>query len=450
MTVVQPPPPTDLRKKWRLPFYIQVIIAVFLGCAAGFFFGKDSAHYWANDSLSEIGLAVIRLLKILAIPLIFFAIVETILKTEITGKSALKVVAICLFNVSVAMAIGLVILNVFEPGKHWKGRLTSEQAASTTIVATQVSGQAAATQSKSAAPEQPAAKITKEKPALNPLQVLTGLVPESLLEPFIKNNTIGVILIALLFGFALKRMRHDGEIERITDVEKLVETLFQATLAVIGYVVKIIPYAVFCLVGSAVGKSGLGVFSVLWIFLLTILAGFFLHACVYYPLIAWLVGKKSPRVFFGKGADAILTAFSVNSSLATMPLTLKTLTERMGVSATSARMSACFATNLNNDGITLYEAMTALFLTQALGFDLPISSQLFILMVSVFVSMGIAGIPEAGLIILPLVLSVSGLSDQSIAIAIALIIPIDWFIARLRSAVNVMSDMVVAIVLDKV
>lgn len=416
-------------KRPGIPFYAQVLAAVALGCLAGIIFGKDSALYWANDTLAEIGFAVIRLLKILAIPLILFAIVDTILKTEITGGKALKVVAICLFNVCVAMVIGLAIMNIFEPGKHWKGKLTTP-------------AQTAASPVREEKP--PAQKLT-----LEPIKVFTGLVPESVAEPFVKNNTLGVIVLALLFGFAFKGMRQRGETERIDHIEKLVDTLFHATLTVIGYVVKIIPYAVFCLVGAAVGKSGLGVFSILWIFLVTILAGFFLHALVYYPLVAWLVGKKSPGIYLGKGADTILTGFSVNSSLATMPMTLKTLTQRMGISDASARMSACFATNLNNDGITLYEAMTALFLTQALGFDLPLSSQFFIVLVSIVVSMGIAGIPEAGLIILPLVLGASGLNDQSIALAIALIIPVDWFIARLRSAVNVMSDMVVAIMLDK-
>jgi Na+/H+-dicarboxylate symporter len=416
---------TDQKKPF-IPFYAQILIAVFFACLAGIFFGKESTHYWANDSLSEIGLSVIRLLKILAIPLILFAIVDTILKTEITGKNALKVVGICLFNVSVAMLIGLVILNVFEPGKHWKGRLETPAIAQQEI------------------------KPQQHKASLDPIKVLTGLVPESIVEPFLKNNTMGVIIVALLFGFAFKSMRKRGETEHIDNIEKLNETLFKTTLTVIGYIIKIIPYAVFCLVGAAVGKSGLAVFSVLWIFLLTILAGFFVHAFIYYPLVAWLIGKKSPRIYFGKGADTIITAFSVNSSLATMPMTLKTLTQRMGVSETSARMSACFATNLNNDGITLYEAMTALFLTQALGFNLPLPTQMFIVLVSIFVSMGIAGIPEAGLIILPLVLGASGLSDQTIGIAIAMIVPIDWFIARLRSAINVMSDMAVAIILDKV
>ena len=112
-------------------------------------------------------------------------------------------------------------------------------------------------------------------------------------------------------------------------------------------------------VAQVVGKSGVGVFSVLWIFLVAMLAGLAAHALIYYPLLAWLVGKKSPKVYLGQGADAILTAVSCNSSLATVPVTLQCL-HRMNVSPQSSRLAACVGTNLNNDGITLYEAMAAL------------------------------------------------------------------------------------------
>jgi Na+/H+-dicarboxylate symporter len=254
----------------------------------------------------------------------------------------------------------------------------------------------------------------------------------------------------LLFGFAFRGLRTDMQRGQFDGVESLVEILFAATLRAISYVLRIVPIGVFCLVAVAVGQSGLSVFSTLWIFLATILGGFAIHGLIYYPLLAWVVGGKSPRIYLGRGLEAIVTGFSTNSSLATVPVTLRSLTMGMGISDRSARMSACFATNLNNDGITLYEALTALFLTQAVGLDLSLSAQLFIVIVAIFVSMGIAGIPEAGLIILPLVLTATGFTDQQIAIAVAMIVPVDWFIARLRSAVNVMSDMVVAIVLEKV
>jgi Na+/H+-dicarboxylate symporter len=172
-----------------------------------------------------------------------------------------------------------------------------------------------------------------------------------------------------------------------------------------------------------------------------------MHSLVYYPLMAWLVGKKPPQKYLGLNADAILTGLSCNSSLATVPVTLRCL-ERMGVSNSSARMAACVGTNFNNDGITLYEAMAAIFVAQAVGVDLGLSQQLLIVSQSILVGAGVAGIPEAGLIVLPLVLASAGLSEAVIAAALPLIMTVDWIIARVRSGVNVMSDMVVAVLLD--
>jgi Na+/H+-dicarboxylate symporter len=147
--------------------------------------------------------------------------------------------------------------------------------------------------------------------------------------------------------------------------------------------------------------------------------------------------------------DAIVTGLSTNSSLATVPVTLRVLTERIGISHQSARLAACVGTNLNNDGITLYEAIAALFITQAVGMHLGIGEQITVVLASIMAGVGVAGIPEAGLIVLPLVLGAAGLSEAVIALAIPLILPVDWIIARCRSGVNVMSDMLVAILLDR-
>nr|MBA3580695.1 cation:dicarboxylase symporter family transporter [Gemmatimonadaceae bacterium] len=225
--------------------------------------------------------------------------------------------------------------------------------------------------------------------------------------------------------------------------------VYQTLVQMLYWVVQAVPFAVFGVVAQVVGRSGLAVFQALVGFLFIILLGLAIHSLLYYPLVAWLVGRKSPRVYVGGGADAILTGLSTNSSLATVPVTLRCLTEKMEVSDESARLAACVGTNLNNDGITLYEAMAALFLAQAYGFDLTISQQVVVVLASLMAGIGVAGIPEAGLIVLPLVLGAAGLPDELILVAIPLILPVDWIIARARSGVNVMSDLLVAILLDR-
>ena len=420
----------------QLPLYVRVLIGVAAGITLGVIFKTGPIFPGLrNDDLGLLGLLVIRLLKALAIPLIFFAILDAFLRVHISARSGGWLILICLVNVSVAFAIGLTLMNTLRPGVQWRGRLHE--------IAGIVEHETAA--AGAARPEGPGA-------TLDPLKNIAGFVPESLIEPFARNNVITVVLLALLGGAALHHVQMRGEAEgeaaRFGAIENSVATIYHAIIQMLHWVVQAVPFAVFGVVAQVVGRSGVAVFYALGGFLFVILLGLFLHGLVYYPLVAWFVGRKSPRVYLGDGADAILTGLSCNSSLATVPVTLRCL-EKMGVSDASARLAACVGTNLNNDGITLYEAMAALFLAQAYGFDLSLGQQGVVVLASLMAGIGVAGVPEAGLIVLPLVLAAAGLPEQLIVVAIPLILPVDWIIARVRSGVNVMSDMLVAILLDR-
>jgi Na+/H+-dicarboxylate symporter len=414
----------------KLPLAVQVLIGVGLGIAVGVFTGKGAL----TQNLGDLGMLVIKALRALAIPLVFFAILDAFVKTRIEGKKLGKLVLICLVNVSVAMAIGLTILNVFQPGKLWQGR---------------VDGLLATTHAKG--PE--LKKVDDSEAPGATLELLPNVsyyVPSSLVRPFVYNNLISVVLLALLIGAALRKVRAEQEAEGHTSIRAVTDFIdgtYRILLTMLEWVVKAAPYAVFGIVAKVVGASGVGVFAYLWVFLVVALAGLLLHSLIYYPLMAYLWGRKSPKVFLGQGADAILTGLSTNSSLATVPITLRCL-EKMGIAPQNARLAACVGTNLNNDGITLYEAMAALFLTQALGIPLGIGGQIRVVLASIMAGAGVAGIPEAGLIVLPLVLGTAGLSPETVALALPLLVPVDWIIARVRSGVNVMSDMLVAILLD--
>jgi Na+/H+-dicarboxylate symporter len=324
------------------------------------------------------------------------------------------------------MTIGLSIMNSWQPGLLWYGHVDDLLH----IV-----------------PE--AKTVPTYTSSDHPLQDLAAYIPRTIAEPFSSHNIIGVVLLALVVGVVIRALYNKSAQAggAIDWVVQAIQRIYEWLVKILGWIILIVPIAVFGIVAQVVGKSGLGVFSVLWIFLVAMLAGLAIHSLIYYPLIAWFIGKKSPKVYVGQGADAIMTALSCNSSLATVPVTLRCL-ERMNVSAQSSRLAACVGTNLNNDGITLYEAMAAVFLAQALGFDLTVGKQLVIVVASIIAGAGVAGIPEAGMIIMPLVLTAAGLPDEVILAAIPLIMTVDWIIARARSAVNVMSDMLVAILLD--
>ncbi len=417
-------------RRRRIPLYAQVLFGVAFGAMIGVIF-KEAPIIGAitTKDLGLLGMLVIRLLKTLAAPLILFAILDAFVKTRITGNDGVRLVSICFGNLMVAFAIGLTIMNLLKPGHAWRDHLDTLKL-------------------EVAAEEGPK---SAEGASLNPIQNLAGYVPESLIEPFLSNNVATIVLCGLLGGAALRRVRElqtaAGRTSLAT-LENFVESALEVLITMLEWVVKTVPLAVFGLVAQVVGATGLHIFQILGVFLGTVLLGLAIHALIYYPLLAYLLGGKSPKVYLGGGADAIVTGLSCNSSLATVPVTLRCLKEKMGVSEKSGRLAACVGTNLNNDGITLYEAMTALFLAQALGWDLGLQQQIGVLLASVMASVGVAGIPEAGLIVLPLVLTSAGLPEAAVATVIPLIMPVDWLIARCRSAVNVMSDMVVAICLD--
>lgn len=422
--------PAPIRRR-SLPLYLRVLIGVTLGTLLGIIFKTQPILLGLkNDHLGQLGMLVIKLLRAMAIPLILFSILDSFIKTGITMRHGAKLIVICVINVSIAMLIGLTIMNTVKPGLRWHGKLD---------------------QMLTSLPNRQSADAMirdSHKGTLSPMENIASYVPRSLVDPFSENNVITVVLIAVLAGAALRRVRaHQENASGIRAAEEIIDTGYRVLVQMMEWIVQAIPFAVFGVIAQVVGAHGLGVFSFLWVFLATILLGMIIHALGYYPLVAWLVGGKSPRRYLGIGADAIVTGLSCNSSLATVPITLKCL-DRMGVSPQSARLSACIGTNLNNDGITLYEAMAALFLLQAVGMDISLSKQLVVVLAAIMAGAGIAGIPEAGLVMLPLVLQAAGLSDAVIAVVLPLIMTVDWIIARCRSAVNVMADMLVAILLD--
>jgi Na+/H+-dicarboxylate symporter len=421
---------SETRPKRRLPLYARVLLGVFFGCLLGVIFGERKYLIFGagNAELGRLGLLVVKLLKALAVPLVFFAILDAFVKTNISLGKGLRLIVICAVNATVALGIGLCIMNGFSPGRHMSGALA-------TLSSNEKAGDSAR--------ELIAAS---HKGSLGLLENVSSYVPKSLVDPFSENSVITVVLLGLLTGIALRRARSRGAAD-LGAVERGVEGVYAVLVEALDVVVGVVPLAVFGVVADVVGKAGLSVFRSLWVFLVTVVAALALHSLVYYPLAAWLVGGKPPRVYLGKGADAILTGLSTNSSLATVPITLKAL-DKMGVSPASARLAACIGTNLNNDGILLYEAMTAIFLTQALGVTLSLGGELTIALASVMAAAGVAGIPEAGLVVLPLVLGAAGLPESTIAVAIPLVMTVDWLIARCRSGVNVMSDMLVAVLLD--
>ncbi len=416
--------------RYHLPLYVRILIGVALGTVVGVVWKAKAAP------LGEIGMLVITLLKTLATPLILFAVLDAFMRTRIPAKQGAKLVAISLVNATVAIVIGLSVANLVRGGERWQGRIEPMKREIERNSANgarrdmdedneRVEGLADRLVAKGVLTKKEAAP---NPPSLDPMKNFSRYTPKNVVDPFRRNSVITVVLLAVLMGAALRKLkdRDSPDLSQgLSTIEGAIRAIFQVFVQMLEWIIALIPFAVFGIVASVVGKTGPGVFSILGVFLGTMALGLFIHAFVYYSLLLRVVGRMSPLRFFAGASDAIVTALSCSSSLATLPVTLKTLNDRLKVSPASARLAACVGTNLNHDGIILYEAAAVIFIAQAFGYHLSAGQQLTVALASVMAGIGIAGVPEAGLITLPLVLTAAGLPDAVILTVIPLILPVD-------------------------
>lgn len=395
----------------RFPLYAQILGAMALGLVVGPYLGRDAAP------LGELGKLVVQLIKAAATPLLFFAIVSAVLKTEVRGRSALRLLFWAFTNASIALAIGLVLSNLFRPGQHLSAIVTPSSSI--------------------------AAYANK---TIDLLATLSGFVPSNLVTPFAENLVLTIVLLALLFGLGLRRVRAEQLAEGQAGyraIEDGIATLLRVTEIVLGWVIRLIPFAVFGVVAKAVGEHGYAPLKGLLWYVAVGLGGLLLHVIVTYQLWLVAVARMPLRTFWREAREPVTYAMGANSSLATLPVTLRAL-DRLRVPRDASTLGACVGTNFNNDGIILYEGMAVLFVAQASGIELSWAQQALIAGACLVAAMGVAGVPEAGFVSLALVLNTVHLPLE----ILPLLLTVDWIIARARSMTNVLSDMVLSILVS--
>ena len=394
---------SGLVARWQqIPLYGRIVIGVVLGVATGLALGSQAAF------LATPGKLVLRLLGALAPPLILAAIVHTFMTTHLGGPLAARLPRLLLMNTLVAITVGLTVANVIQPGRG-----------------------------AGLAPSEPAVETTQ---TANPVVAFIENVPKSLLGPLGDDGkVIGVIFVAVAFGMALRKERH----RPLGTVEHLVELILESLIKILHWIIAVVPLAVFGIVASIVGTEGFAQFQALGIFVLSVLLALAIQAAYYLIRIQFGSWVRPLDVIRG-GRDALVMAFSTASSTATMPVTYAALRDRIGLRDQSASMGALVGANFNNDGTALYEAMAALFIAQMIGLDLSAHQQLMVVLTSIIASVGAAGIPEAGLVTMTMVFTAVGLPVQFIPV----LLTVDWFLDRCRTAINVMGDMNVSCLLD--
>ncbi|MGB8170514.1 MAG: dicarboxylate/amino acid:cation symporter [Chthoniobacteraceae bacterium] len=401
---------TGLLAWWhRTPLYLRILGALVLGLVTGLLLGMRAEPLAIPSKL------VLRLLGALAPALILFAIIQALIAAKFEKGTAGRLIRLLALNTLVAICVGLLVANLIKPG-HW---------------------------SKLAPAATAAAENGEGRPDM--LQMFLENIPRSLLGPLTDNGkVIGVIFLALAFGIALRSRAH----RPIHTVSEFIDLSLQTLVTILHWIIDLVPLAVFGLVASIVGTQGFGPFHALGAFIVSVLVALLVQTAYYLARIhfgSWV----NPIALLSGTRDALVMAFSTSSSTVTMPVTFECLWKRVGLREKSASLGALVGSNFNNDGTALYEAMSALFISQmlaaqGLGVELTLAQQFLVVVTSVIASVGAAGIPEAGLVTMTLVFHAVGLPTEYIA----LLLPVDWFLDRCRTVINVLGDMNVSCLLD--
>ena len=392
-----------------IPLFVWVIIAVVLAVPVGLAWGGATR-------LELISKLIIRALGALAAPLVVLAVLHAIVSNEIRGKQGLRMMIYYLVNTLVAMGIGLALCNLVRPGE---GALLQGVAS-------------------------PETELVKKSVS----DVLLELVPKSVGEAFATNNLAQLVLLTLALGIGLAQIRDQQKLNGETTYKTAVDLLslgFELLMKVLLWVVALVPLAVFGIVASKVSeKDGIQVFtSLIWL-IVVVVAGLCCQVLWYLGLLL-IFGRMSPIRFLNGSLNVMASTFSTASTAATIPVTLKALTGKLGVSRESSQLAACIGTNFNNDGTALYQATAALFMAQALGMTLGPLDQLIIVVTTLVASVGAGSIPSGSFVTLPLIFSAVGLPADKIPV----LLTIDWFLDRCRTTSNVLGDMTVAVLLDR-
>ena len=327
----------------RIPLFVRILVAMTLGIIAGELIPPVAMAQYA-PALKLVSDTILQLLKLLATPLIFIAVVHAIYKAQASGKTASRLVLLLMRNTVVAIFIGLLVANVLQPGRWVHAAPTGEKFA------------------------------TKSS---NFLLDLVGKIPANLVDPLQHNEIISILILAVAFGVAMRLVRdqqaRDGK-SGINTIGDLLDTAFSIVMVMLHWIFAIVPLAVFTVVTRQVGTNGVKPLIGLLGFVIAVVLALALQAGWYLANVrfqSWV----TPGRFLRGASDALVMAFSTASSAATLPVTYAAMKDKIGVREESAGLGVMVGGTFNHDGTALYEAMAALFIGQMLGQHLNLGSK---------------------------------------------------------------------------
>ena len=386
-----------------------IILGIILGGLLGSLLGESML--WAGF----LGKFFLNALKMIVIPLIVTSMITGVISlgdVRRLGRTGAKTLLYYLTTTGISVAIGIILVNLIQPG------VGSE------------SGIVAGSQYADRAGE------------YSIFDVILGMVPPNIIKAMSETKVLPLILFSLIFGGIVTTMGEKGR-----PLAEFFESANEAIMKFVHIIMLIAPFGVFGLIAGRFAEAGGVAFAdelmKLGKYFITVLIGLTIHAIIILTLMLKVLGKRSARQYVANMVQALVTAFSTASSSATLPVTLECVEEGNKVSHKASSFVLPLGATINMDGTALYEAVAAIFIAQLYGIDLTIGQQIIIFFTANLAAIGAAGIPEAGLVTMVMVLESVGLPIEGIASILA----VDWFLDRFRTTVNVWGDSVGAAVI---
>jgi Na+/H+-dicarboxylate symporter len=413
----------------KLALHWQILIAISAAVLAGILTSKDSTVLGISlyASYAFIGTLFLNALKMIIVPLISSSIICGI--AGIGGNNNLgrlggKTILFYACSSLLAILIGLTTVNLIQPG------VIDGEAAGSSLNLTVDSGELDSVLHK-----------VEGRSASDISDVFIRMVPTNVVAAAAEGQMLGLIFFCLLFGFFMTRI----DSERGKTLTNFWQGIFDVSMLITMWVMRFAPIGVFGLVAKTVTATGFAAFMPLLKFFFAVLIALLVHAFIALPLLLRFVGGVNPRRFMVAMSPVMLTAFSTASSSATLPLTLKTVENEVGVSNDVGSFVLPLGATINMDGTALYECVAAMFIAQAYGLDLSIVQQFTIVMVALLTSIGVAGIPAASLVAITVILGVIGLPLEGLG----LLLVTDRILDMIRTSVNVFSDASGAVIIAR-
>lgn len=412
----------------------KILIGMLLGVVFGFLMLQiEGGNHFVSNWIKPLGTIFVKLLKLIAVPLILASLIKGISDLKDISKLAsigMKTIVTYVITTIIAISIGLTLVNIFNPGDGVSDATISKL--------TETYANNSSVQGK-------IAEASRQQQS-GPLDFVVDMIPENAFSALSNNKLmLQVIFLAMFLGISLLLV---GE-KSAKPLKDVFDSLNDVVLKMVDLIMLTAPYAVFALLANVVVSSGDPELLYALLFYASVVIGGLLVMVCFYLIIIAIIAKKNPFWFLKQISPAQLLAFSTSSSAATLPVTMERVEEHVGVDKEVSSFVLPVGATINMDGTSLYQAVAAVFIAQALNFDLTFTDQLMIVLTALLASIGSAAVPGAGMVMLVIVLESVGFPADKLAIGLALIFAVDRPLDMCRTVINVTGDATVSTLIAK-